>query len=343
MTSRERVRRAIEFGSPDRVPLWPRCEGTAWLKHGQTLYELLRSYPLDLGMPEKLPSSTKQELSWVDEWSCHWHRERPGLFGAVDEHPLADRDAMTTYEFPDFSRPEFDSRFAKILEPFERRDHSRYAIVEGATEYGVLWYRMWWLRGMENALADTALEDGFIEELRDRIIDTQLSYLHRVLPADVDGISFGDDWGTQETLMVAPERWREVFKPAYRRLFDTVHAAGKHVIMETDGCTKEILADWAETGVDLLSVQLNAVGLENVTGQKGRICFYADPDRQKILPRGTPDEVESHVRDIVAALKAPTGGLVGCLYVTDETPLPNVRAALDAFLRYGSNEQDDGA
>lgn len=38
--------------------------------------------------------------------------------------------------------------------------------------------------------------------------------------------------------------------------------------------------------------------------------------------------------DIVAALDTPAGGLVGCLYVTEEVPLANVAAALDAFLRH---------
>jgi hypothetical protein len=275
-------------------------------------------------------------MVWTDEWHCTWRRERPGLFGAVFEHPLADREAMDSYAFPDFTDARYDAEFHKMRERLARRNPDAYVQVSGARRYGVLWYRMWWLRGMENALADTAMDDGFIETLRDRIMKTQLGYLRRVLDVNADGVIFGDDWGTQQGLMIAPARWRELFKPAYRRLFDQVHAAGKHVVLETDGCTAEILDDWREIGVDLLSVQLNAVGLDNAARQRGRMCFFADPDRQEILPRGTPGDVDRHIHDICRALKAPDGGLVGCLYVTDETPLQNVEAALDAFLKYGS-------
>lgn len=337
MTSRERVVRTLSFRSPDRVPLWPRCEGTAWRHHGKALYDLLKQYPIDMGRPvERAMVAREEPLVWTDEWNCTWHRERPGYFGTVFQHPLADRAALDRYTFPDFSDARYDAHFATIEQSLAAADADVYTFAEGVKEYGVLWYRMWWLRGMDQALEDTAAGDGFIETLRDRIIETQLRYLQRVLAMKVDGVAFGDDWGTQTGLMIAPDRWRELFKPAYRRLFDAVHAAGKQVIMETDGCTRAIIGDWREIGVDLLSVQLNVVGLDHAAGHRGQTCFYADPDRQEVLPHGTPDMVDEHVRTICNALKAPTGGLVGCLYITDETPLANVKAALDAFLKYGA-------
>ena len=335
MTPRERIIRAIKFRKPDRVPLWPRFEGTAWLRHGHALLDLIERYPIDLGRPATVPKVGDQSLTWTDDWGCAWRRKRPGLFGAVYEHPLADRGNLERYEFPDYSRPEYDERFAGFVGASANRSRENYTLVGGATEYGVLWYRMWWLRGMDNALADTATDDGFVEELRDRILGTQLSYLRRVLEADVDGVLFGDDWGTQTGMMISPERWRAIFKPAYKLLFDAAHEAGKHVILETDGNTTDILEDWIEVGVDLLSVQLNVVGLPDAGRLRGRMCFFADPDRQEILPNGTPREVEAHIREIVDALKAPDGGLLGCLYVTEQVPLENVEAALDAFVRYG--------
>lgn len=333
MTPRERMIRAIEFRQPDRLPLWPRFEGTAWIRYGQDLLELLRRYPIDLGLPERLPAGGSTELSWTDEWGCRWQRERPGFFGTVLGHPLEDRSAMASYTFPDYTSSRWDDHFDRLVAGLNRRDPSRYRL--GHLKYGVLWYRMWWLRGMGNALEDTARDDGFIEELRDRIVESQLGYLRRLLVADVDGIGFGDDWGTQDALMIRPDRWRELFKPAYCRLFDEVHAAGKHVVFETDGYTTDILDDWADLGVDLLSVQLNVVGLSNTTRLRGRTCLYSDPDRQHVLPSGTPHDVKEHVRQIVNAVNTPRGGLVGCLYITESVPLENVAAALDAFLEYG--------
>jgi len=340
MTSRERLRRAIEFTGPDRAPLWPRFEGTAWIRHGRALLELLDKYPVDLGGRHEVPDYRKQPLTWTDDWGCGWRRERKGFFGTVVQHPLEDRDTLKAYRFPDYTQPEYDERFDNVVRRYAERDRDRYAMTH--VEYGVLWYRMWWLRGMANAMEDTARDDGFIEELRDRILETRLGYLRRILKADVDGVGFGDDWGTQDALMISPDRWRVLFKPAYKRLFDEVHAAGKHVILETDGCTTDILEDWAEIGVDLLSVQLNVVGLDNAARLRGRTCVYSDPDRQDLLPNSSPEAVAEHVREIVETFNTPKGGLVGCLYVTEGVPLENVEAALDAFLRYGQcGEADD--
>jgi uroporphyrinogen-III decarboxylase len=198
---------------------------------------------------------------------------------------------------------------------------------------------MWWLRGMSNALEDTAAEDGFAEELIERILASRLSYLQRVVGADADGVAFGDCWGSQHALMISPPRWRELFKPAYKRLFDVVHEAGRHVFMQTDGCTTDILEDWLDLGVDVLCVQLNAVGLDTVARYQGRMCFYADPDRQHILPQGSQSQVDEHIRQVVEALKAPGGGLIGSLYVTENEPLENVEAALEAFMKYGGHDR----
>ena len=336
MNTRERVIRTIEFSKPDRVPLWPRVEGTAWIRHGRALHDLLAKYPFDLGgLPRAVPRFDDQPMAWTDDWGCAWRRAKRGWFGEAYEHPLADRQTIRTHAFPDYSRPEYDARFAWVTKRPSSPDRTHYALAGGATEYGVLWYRMWWLRGMANAMEDTAGDDGFVQELLGRILDTQLSYLRRVLKADVDGVTFGDCWGAQHALMISPPRWREVFKPAYKRLFDAVHEAGKHVFMQTDGCTTAILEDWLEIGVDVLCVQLNVVGLESVAPYRGKMCFYPDPDRQDILPKGSPQQVEEHIRDIVDALKAPDGGLIGSVSITENEPLANVEAALDAFLEYG--------
>ena len=34
---------------------------------------------------------------------------------------------------------------------------------------------------------------------------------------DVDGVAFRDDWGTPQGLLIAPEMWREIFRPLYRK------------------------------------------------------------------------------------------------------------------------------
>ena len=79
---------------------------------------------------------------------------------------------------------------------------------------------------------------------------------------------------------------------------------------------------------------LNVVGLEDAARYRGEMCFAADPDRQDVLPKGTPQQVHDHIRDVVAALKAPSGGLIGSLSITEDEPLENVEAICAALEKY---------
>jgi len=53
---------------------------------------------------------------------------------------------------------------------------------------------------------------------------------------------FTDDWGTQNSLMIAPAMWRKFFAANYRRVFDEVHRFGKQVIFHSCGNVAAIIA-----------------------------------------------------------------------------------------------------
>ena len=54
MTSRERVRRTIEFKVPDRIPIMHACLPVAAEKYGNQLQEIMRQYPSDFGINEEM-------------------------------------------------------------------------------------------------------------------------------------------------------------------------------------------------------------------------------------------------------------------------------------------------
>ena len=63
----------------------------------------------------------------------------------------------------------------------------------------------------------------------------------------------------------------------------------------------------------------------------GRMAFWGGIDSQRILPRGTPDEVRQAVRDTIAAMHSLEGGhVLGAVHnVQDDVPPENVWAMLD--------------
>lgn len=59
ITSYDRVKRAINFKNPDRIPIMHAILPGAWLKYGDKLYDIIKKYPSDLTTNEILLSSTR--------------------------------------------------------------------------------------------------------------------------------------------------------------------------------------------------------------------------------------------------------------------------------------------
>jgi len=151
----------------------------------------------------------------------------------------------------------------------------------------------------------------------------------------VDVVYFGDDMGMQERFTIAPDTWRRYIKPAYAKLFRMCHDAGAHVYLHSDGYIADIFDDLVEIGVTIPNPQDLVNDLEVIRDRlKGRVCIDLDIDRQKIIPWGTPREIDDHLRLCVETLGSREGGLMMVCGVYSPTPLENIEALLEAMKRY---------
>lgn len=370
MDSRERVNRAIRLQRPDRVPLMHAVLPAGWFRHGAALHAILRQHPRDLagrvapaddraGGGATFGYQSSRDLAALypveddfaylgarsfqlgafgatglsrDEWSCVWEKLDPGVVGQVVDHPLADWAAIEAFRWPD---PQAHWRFdlpALRAAVAEARARGKYLIAYS----GNLFELMQWLRGYAQALVDIAEDPDKVRALAERITQYDEATTAVWLGLDCDAVGFNDDWGTQQALMIRPDQWRALFKPYYERLFDQVHAAGKHVHFHTDGNTLEILPDLIELGVDVVNLQLSAMDLEKTARIiRGRLCLRTDVDRQYILTRASPDEVTAYVRRLIDLFGGPEGGLIACGEINSDSRLENVAAMYEAFERYG--------
>ena len=64
---------------------------------------------------------------------------------------------------------------------------------------------------------------------------------------------FGEDLGSQTSMLISPEQWRERYKPRHKRIIDRVKAAnpGIIVIMHSDGAVAPLIGDFIELGVEV--------------------------------------------------------------------------------------------
>ena len=318
MSSYEVVRCAIEFDGPDRLPV--RFD--------------------TLGLTDVLNLEWNQIVPWdrndaanIDEWGCLWARSGMGNMGQVKGHPLADWSALDRYRWPDADDPRFYEGMEEALEGHE----DKYVCTK---IFMLLFERMHALRGFENTLVDLIMERKKTVMLADRIVEFNLAIIEnlaRRFPGIIHGLWFTEDWGTQQSLMIHPDLWREFFKPRYQRLFDAIHEAGWHVWMHSDGRINLIMGDLIEIGVDVINLQQPRVlGIEEVGRQfRGRICFEALCDIQHTLPFKGLAEIRDEAQSLLEHWATPGGGFILADYGDPEAigvPLKKKRMMLDAFI-----------
>jgi hypothetical protein len=326
MTSRERVKRAIRFEMPDRIPIMHSVLPAARERHGHALERILRRYPSDYGVVDGgfVGYSGYVIGEGVDSWGVRWESERDGILGLPVGHPLEDWGEFNSYEPPDPNRLEFRA-------PSSPRVDQGYLLAWG----GNLFERAQWLRGYEGLLMDIAEGSGRVRDLLDMIVCHNLALIARWEGCDIDGVEFWDDWGTQDALMIAPSDWRKLFRPRYAEIFDAVHALGFDVHFHSDGQILDIVDDLMEIGADVMNCQIAVMDRARFDSLvRGRICLRSDLDRQHVLPHGVPEEVRLHVRDVVARFNK-NGGVIGCGEIGPDVPLANVEAMFAAFQEYG--------
>jgi len=192
-------------------------------------------------------------------------------------------------------------------------------------------YRM---LGYENFLLSLAAEPEIIKTLIDRMVDMYLELNEKAfstIKGKVDVYLFGNDYGSQESLLMSRQMWLDYCFENTKRICDQAHSYGVKVIMHSCGAIFELIGDLIEAGVDILDpIQLTAKGmdmhlLKDTFGD--RLVFHGGVDTQHILPSGTPDEVRAHSREILDVLGKDGGYIFSpSQLLSQDIPSENIEA-----------------
>ncbi len=157
----------------------------------------------------------------------------------------------------------------------------------------------------------------------------------------IDIFFFGDDMGTQVSLLISLKHWREYSKPHIQRFLELGRQANLKTMFHSCGAVRELIPDLVEMGLDALNpVQVAAKGMDlaELKSEFGdKITFHGCVDHQHILPHCSADEVRREVRRVIDIM-SPGGGF--CLAAShdlmlDEFPVENVIAMYDEAYEYG--------
>ena len=340
---REKWLKNVELRGCDEIPGRAAIAGAVWSQYKDALWDVVAKYPEVAGPPPKRgfwnEFGDRQRLGarWQDRWGCVWENRYAGIEGQVVAHPLADWNRFESFQPPD---PAGGHDSGEIDWEKTRKDvleaKGRGELTQGGVSHGFLFLRLAYLRGFENLMMDFASGDPRLQRLIDMIVKFNMGLVKRYVDLGVDYIYFGDDLGMQDRLPISPCHWRAYIGPAYARLFGVCRSAGVHVYLHSDGYIVDIMRDLIEVGVTILNPQDLVNGLETIKRElMGKVCIDLDIDRQKIVPWGTPAEIDAHVRRCVQTLSSPRGGLMLICGIYPGTPLENIEAVLAAMTRYG--------
>ena len=176
--------------------------------------------------------------------------------------------------------------------------------------------------------------------LFDNLVELHLEKLEKVLGAingQVDVIQFGDDFGTQSSLMINPETYRQIIYPRQKKLFSYVHDhSDLKVFLHSCGAINSIIPDLIDAGVDIINpVQIGADGMDPVELKReyGKdIVFWGGAiDTQHRLPKATPQEVRDDVKKNSEILMKDGGFVFNQVHnIVDGVPPENIVAMYEA-------------
>jgi uroporphyrinogen decarboxylase len=246
------------------------------------------------------------------------HMSPTPLYVEVVKCPLEDARSAADIEEYAFPDPLAPGRFDEA-----RRDIDLFGgeyFVIGDVELS-LFELAWHLAGMEKYLVGMAMDEDWTTALDQRVEEWTTGLALRLVDAGVDALWFGEDLGSQTSMLISPRQWRERYKPRHKRIIDKVKAAnpGIVVIMHSDGAVAPVIDDFIELGVEVYNpVQPNVPGSdpeELVQRYGGRINFFGGIDQQVLLPRGDKAAISAEIRRRAAILGAHGGYLIAPAHI----------------------------
>ena len=364
MTSRERVLKAfcrIE-GLPDRVPVeFDLCrqhldyfgkklnipvhvtdnlyEDVTYRISGNEIRTAMGSDTVIVGasVSDDFKIEKREDGTWLNEYKMRM--QQGSLYVEVVEYPLANAQTaadIKNYQFPD---PDAPGRY-RDAEALVKKYKDDYFII-GDIEV-TLFSLAHQLAGFEKILMSMFMEDEYLEPLFAACGEFQTQIALRLIDAGVDAIWVGDDFGSQTSTLFAPEMFRKLLLPYYKKMIDTLKAKKPDLVMilHSDGAVGTLMPMIKECGFDVFNPVQPGVPLHSPQEVKDKygdmFAFWGAIDQQYLMPNGTDEELEADIKERIEILGKGGGYMVAPAHIIQADVKPErVEKFIELCKKYG--------
>ena len=361
MNSKERVRAALSFSDPDKVPVFYMISGDVfplpithskrwkpgWNDNEEGLFPYIRGF-YDWDRPEWAKKNPDYEgYNWkkiphqeIDEWGCIWnlkgedkdigHPGRPSL------NSWDDFDNYFTTYTPDASDiTRYESAIKLQANLSEEKYITLHLNCNGPSQM------ISNMRGFAKYLVDHRKHP---EELKKalRIIaeyHVDVAKYAQKYGIKADGLWVVDDLGAQTGPFFSPKIFKEIHEESYRLIIEGAHDLGLEVHHHCCGKIDPLLGHLINWGLDAIELDSPRMsGYSDLKKCRGNIMFWGCVNIQSIYTLGTPEEVQREVWHMIKNLGTKHGGYGAYFYDTPKdlrVPRKNIKAFKKGVDRFG--------
>jgi uroporphyrinogen decarboxylase len=252
----------------------------------------------------------QSDMIWITpelDIACWQHPEGKPVWDCfkAERHDLGDvgifADCEDIKEVEEFEWPDPDYyNFSSILDKIEYARQNDLAI------FGGMWSPFFHIVadffGMENYFIKMYTDPDVVHAVSIKVAEFLCAANDKLLKLCGDSLSagfIGNDLGTQRSLIISPDQFKEFVRPYLRQIFQGIKKYNLKVAMHSCGSIDSIIPLLIEDGIDVLHpLQALAAGMEAKSLADrfgGRLIFLGGVDTQRLLPFGTPDQVRDEV------------------------------------------------
>ena len=337
MTSRERVKAAMHYKQVDKAPLQYYYCPVGYYEHGEKLNDLYSTLPGDFEpfarhpiagpAPEDYDADGSYHAYRTDDWDTTWEYRIFGITGIPCKYPIPTMEDIDRYQVP--APPRADEGLKSWAAGLDRQF---YTLLGG----GNLIERLLQLIPDEEMYCALQLDDPALNELADKIIAYDAGLVERAIAAGADGLSFGDDYGTEKCMLMSPAVWRRFFKPRLRELFAPAVKAGLDIHFHSCGMIDAILEDMREIGVTSIWPQLPAYDMRKLADKCRSLglAVAIHTDRANTMTFGTPQQVRDLVKREFETFRMMDGGSWFYVEADNGFPYENIEAMVQTIAEW---------